>query len=1418
MKRIWPEIKFGFTLYIVLFALHLCTFQADAQPPTQEVSKRIVASDFFKDEWGDNYGICEVPRLTAVTDVTGPFTGGQCLKRNSGNTAWVGGQCGTGGGQGFDFTSAVADQQHNWVFPIGQKPLTASINFNTGACPSGWGTACWSSEPRAIVGSYTSVNGGVPPSDIVLLSNTRIAYASASDKRAVAVWLGTTKYPVEFIAHNGLLGVRQVVYSTFQTQLPGASWRNARFEFSDGSFAPATEGTLVQRTADKEELVDYLGLTKFVPNQDNIYPVAKEILKGSVSADDTAKTITITGGSGGGGGPSEFIAFDNVPTDLTPFVNNQVLRINKPDPGKWMEVGGSNTQHGYKINGAFDPNNANNWGVSYFGDVYGSLSTEEGGQPLSATQSAIERFEITQNQGGDDTLTVLIKKADLATAPAIIYYRIYQKAVGQPGDELVTGSLLKGTDNTAHSYHTYLSPSGDGAANALWADTSDIKYVRFFSLNPATDNETSNPLNLHSAKTLYEIDTPTTVIGHRSLSVSQSQRILGFGQYRFVDQPTWNQTDPNTSYNIRQRIPLTNGEIIVIYPGSNTDLKQYKFIKYGIASNGSSGTETFISLDTGVTIPDDFIGINQNPFFLLLHDDSVLVYSGNQGLDTTTANLNLFTLTFNSDWTKITNIRKLSVGSLPMSSSFKRRQYTYIRGANHLYFYSYYIGGSNSGNSGYDYSWNVYFGKLNIGQTTSNIQTLFNFTTYTNFHRQNSVSYPWYDDDYIPGLGNSAQDGFYMPHPYQGTIQKGTYEYINIPTRSLYRYSYNYTYYYCSAIIKINKTTGTSPHLRFSIPDVRRGSQCTTTNNWRVLNNANVLLADGSYFYGNSITRFNFTENTVSPAVQDTEIASAITRDVSNISTFTNTYSTDGRTSTDSTYALLYSNQLTNGDIYTLATRNIYNGGTSVQSYKNTGFFFIPVSGDIQTTISRSFSSLLQNLSGHEVSVGATLPTASISGDTHVFDQDVASGLDWLDTDGTTALTSAELGDWAVYNGSKWVKKDFDVSGHSPQRVGKLPSASLSKEEEDVYVTASYNKANGFDITPQNFTNTEIGGEGYGARGWYSDPQLDYDVGRLSPDDSEIEDVYLISDTMVLIKTGQLSTLTHIAYGSTECALTKGMTDVAVSGADQRKVDQWGIAGSCAPAGDWDDVRFKKSDGTYIPAQVSVPKGRYTYLNNDWVESGFFAKEVQPDKSFKVAIEEERPGTRQDKNLPFTQSGSTLTTTNPFPGVLRITYNNLSTDTDTYQRYTVFVPLDGFEDSKAPSVLDTGTVNYSLHYFETDAGQAVYRTAKVKSTEAQTSDGTRNGMNVGFLDGSWAGQSAVQRTRRVATRTDLAHMLNSVQGVHKPPTNPVEGTRIEMLNDYTIQGGAVLTAAESSGSTQAGVSITGLFVGFESGR
>ena len=395
----------------------------------------------------------------------------------------------------------------------------------------------------------------------------------------------------------------------------------------------------------------------------------------------------------------------------------------------------------------------------------------------------------------------------------------------------------------------------------------------------------------------------------------------------------------------------------------------------------------------------------------------------------------------------------------------------------------------------------------------------------------------------------------------------------------------------------------------------------------------------------------------------------------------------------------------------------------------------------------------------------------------------------------------------------------------TPRRVDALPADADSKDGENIFLNSDYSVTSGVNITPQSFAGTELDNvtnpdaqAGIGARGWYNKQDAGFDFGEIHP--ALPDDFVVVSDSRVYVKDDTQTNLAKLLLGTTEYALTRvNQTTTRLinqpGDTSQVFVDYYTITGGL-PAGDWDDLRFETTTaGTFIPASATVTKGQYTFLNADWGRSGFYAPTAQPDKDFLFAVEEERAGTRQDASIAFVASGSTFTKSDPFPGVLRITYNNLSTDADTYQRYTVFVPLAGFEDSKAPSVLRVKGVQYSLSYFETDAGQAVYRTALVKSTERLSAAGTLTGMNVGFLDGSWAGQVGLTRVRRTVDKRTLQAVANAVTGVHSVPTNPHEGQRIEMLNDQTIQGGAVLTAQESSGSTQAGVSITGLFTGYE---
>ena len=238
---------------------------------------------------------------------------------------------------------------------------------------------------------------------------------------------------------------------------------------------------------------------------------------------------------------------------------------------------------------------------------------------------------------------------------------------------------------------------------------------------------------MHGAKTAYEIDPPgSSPIGSRGFSVAQTQRILGFGQYRFVDQNTqWTQklgvSGATSTYNLK----LHNGEIIVISSTSTTDKKAWRFDKYSINLQGTNGTHSQVTLDTGVTIPSDFIAYDQHPQFLLLSNDDVLVSSQYINHDQGNNNSGLFVITFNDDYTKVTNIRKLSAGSLTAVTRYSSTTYLdhsrirYIQGQNSIYFIEIYtrLSSNNYWDPGNSFI-RISFGKLSIGQTTSNINRL----------------------------------------------------------------------------------------------------------------------------------------------------------------------------------------------------------------------------------------------------------------------------------------------------------------------------------------------------------------------------------------------------------------------------------------------------------------------------------------------------------------------------------------------------------------------------------------------------------------------------------------------------------------------------------------------------------------------
>ena len=1364
-----------------------------------------------------------------------------------------------------------ADTNKTLFFLVAEVP-TQSVNIMPVASgpttfPTSWGARGVSREPQAIAGTIPADI----QDDIVIITNTRIGFSSTTAKRVSKITAGMTEYAVPLLARNALLGGRTVIYQAITGGLPSTGdWDNVVVHFTDGTQQPvggpgvqrrlaysdlpsggggATSLGASQTTSFQIPTLSDTRLTVTTANRPVFHNIASltgsgitnQITQSAVSNiarititnagyanivwEDEVRIVSSTAGGAGStgeliwaithydsddndlrswvgehaiedpitsainfpfsmptgltpvsagdyftlnfafnsatanrnvvfslpadnpglderveviyfplttintgpagprgppgpagekgdkgdpgeGGDSDLLALDNTPTDLTPYKHGQILPINNPATGKWLEVTGADAGelHSFQMTSGADANNKSsgfiigdtlNYGYSSFGDVFGELKTADGGQPLSASNTPIMRIELEGDVfrvpstgvelGLNWDLTVLIRKTALPTAPANIWIRFYS---GVPGadNQLDTIRLARGTDNPAHIYHTYTEASGEDPSGA-GENRSTIQYVNFFTSNPATGDQTSNPLEVHQAKTTRDFDPPTPVETGATI-VTKLSGLSGASRL-----PATAVKDlPSSGEMIPEYFDDVIGERTITVPASDVDtIKQL-----------TSNIPFAKSPKRGGIVGDATSGI---------------IYGG---LDSST---NFYKYEVSGDNVTLTLLTK--TGTITTT-----HQFTMVGDVNSGLIY-----GGNTGESGASTTTINDFYKYEVSGNNITITTL---TLSGDLHRR-----------YIHTMVGDVNSGLIYGGRYGSTRAYSDW----------FRY-------------EVSGNTVTTTTLTPTPRIYRRGHSMVGDVN-------SGLIFGGAYTTDtvlNSFYRYNISGNNVTLTaltVRGTAIrARRFAKMVGNVNSglifggITSDFSSSGDMATNDIYKFVVS-----GNTITLSVITTIGDALSLDGQG-------PLTGDINSGIFITSSNVYRYSGGREASSrneGFLLP-------------------------------------------------QFDIT---PRRVTSLPAESIAKEGETVWLEADYTIDNGVNITPQSFAGTELDSvfdsdapANIGSRGWYAKQDAGFQFGEVHP--ALPDNFVLISDTRIYVKRNTLTNLSKLHLGDTEYTLTR----VAQSAGSKLNsnpayastlpdVDYYTITGGL-PAGDWDNLRFETTTaGTFIPASSKITKGFYEFKNSDWGRASYNAPPAQPDKDIIWRVEERRPGTRADKNLAFVAAGSTFTISDPFPGILRITYNDRSPDTDTYQRFTVFVPLAGFEDSRAPAVLKIGSVNYSLSYFETDAGQAVYRSPLIKTSERIISASTVNGMNVQLLDGSWVGQSGDTSVYRTVNKGAIQGVANSATGVHVPPTNPHEGTRIEMLNDYTIHGGAVLTAKESSGSDSRGTSITGLFTGYE---
>ena len=372
---------------------------------------------------------------------------------------------------------------------------------------------------------------------------------------------------------------------------------------------------------------------------------------------------------------------------------------------------------------------------------------------------------------------------------------------------------------------------------------------------------------------------------------------------------------------------------------------------------------------------------------------------------------------------------------------------------------------------------------------------------------------------------------------------------------------------------------------------------------------------------------------------------------------------------------------------------------------------------------------------------------------------------------------------------------------HTPRRLTSHPTALL--EGDRWYLTRELSLPQGIEITPVVFAGTELDGLGVGDRGWYAKPDAGFQFGSVHPDLPD--DFVLISNTRVYVKRNTQTDLTHLVLGSTEFPLirvaqvagTKILSNPAYS-ASQPDVDYYTITGGL-PSGDWDNLRFKRSNNAYVPANAVDPKGEYYTDGTDIQRDGYAADPADITHDLKFLVQEKHVGGKTGKSLTFAASGSNFTVANPFDNILSLTYNNTSSDSELYQRYSLDVPLANYDDNRAPIKVEVNGVLYPASYLETHTNYATYVTTETTAASQRISSaGVVNNCNVQFRNKEWANNSGDTFYRRTLSSSELSKISGRPLPTYVLPPHPVVGELIQPLANVSYDEGGILAMGSDS--------------------
>ena len=383
---------------------------------------------------------------------------------------------------------------------------------------------------------------------------------------------------------------------------------------------------------------------------------------------------------------------------------------------------------------------------------------------------------------------------------------------------------------------------------------------------------------------------------------------------------------------------------------------------------------------------------------------------------------------------------------------------------------------------------------------------------------------------------------------------------------------------------------------------------------------------------------------------------------------------------------------------------------------------------------------------------------------------------------------------------------------HTPERRAKLPPDADSKKGQQVFIENDYTKETFVDISPKSFVGTQLEAQGAGTRGWWRDCDGG-SIGYLNPDLPD--DFQLISETRVYVKDDTQTNLSAIEVNGEEHVLTRvDEDDETITGAacDKTNVDYYTIGGDPMPEDDWDNIRFKTTANSYIPASGgTIKEGLYEFEGEDWEASGSYANEANETSDLIFPVTEIEPGVREDEDLDFVsfESGN-FAIQNPCgsENIERLIYNAKTTGSqeilDLAGRFSAEVETSGFDDDMAPAELKIGTTSYPFSYYGTDQRDnesvGVYRTQIVSAASRVSATSLKkSNLNIKLANGHYECHRGLRRAPRVLTDEKMKLLYGSViPEVHTFPDSPKSGNKVHLLDDITKTGYGILTVQTSA--------------------